>query len=78
MNASRKAKIAFAASIVFTTVTIFGVYRLKGYELEVRRRGIVRDDERRKQIAANALEYERNEQLQRRLQSEQSVTETST
>ncbi|KAJ3108407.1 hypothetical protein HK100_003435 [Physocladia obscura] len=77
MNASGNAKRAFAASVAFTTLTILGVYRLKQYEFDVRRQGIVRDDERRRQISANAADYERNEALQRSLQKDQSVTVTS-
>ncbi|KAJ3029466.1 UNVERIFIED_CONTAM: fat storage-inducing transmembrane protein 2 [Siphonaria sp. JEL0065] len=75
--ASRKSKMTFAGSILFTTLTIFGVYKLKEYELKVRRQGIVRDDERRRQILENDVEYERNEALQRRLLAEQQVSETS-
>ncbi|ORY37646.1 hypothetical protein BCR33DRAFT_721374 [Rhizoclosmatium globosum] len=68
--------MTFLGSIAFTTITILGVFKLKEDEFEVRRKGIVRDDERRRQILENSIEYERNEALQRQLLSEQSVQET--
>ncbi|KAI9349079.1 hypothetical protein BDR26DRAFT_671825 [Obelidium mucronatum] len=75
--ASRRSKLTFAGSILFTTLTIFGVFKLKDDELTVRRLGIVRDDERRRQILENTIEYERNEALQAKLLGEQAVSETS-
>ncbi|KAI8618556.1 inositol phospholipid synthesis and fat-storage-inducing TM-domain-containing protein [Chytriomyces sp. MP71] len=74
---SKQAKAVFFGSIAFTTLTIVGVFKLKEYEFTVRRQGIARDDDRRQQMLENAVEYERNEALQRQLAQEQSVRVTS-
>ncbi|KAJ3225489.1 hypothetical protein HDU81_007918 [Chytriomyces hyalinus] len=76
-SASKQARSTFLGSIAFTTITIITVFKLKEYEFDVRRKGIIRDDERRKQLIENSIEYERNEALQQRLALEQNVTVTS-
>jgi hypothetical protein len=71
---SKASKYTFLASCVFTTVTIGTVFYIKDLDLETRRVGINRDQDRRsQQRIMNELEHIQQQELQKSLEKEQKV-----
>ncbi|KZT09844.1 uncharacterized protein LAESUDRAFT_601438, partial [Laetiporus sulphureus 93-53] len=62
---SRLAKATLVASLVTSTVIIWGVHRLQSQERETMYQGVLRDDQRRKEKMRHR-EAELQESLQRR------------